>query len=130
MDEFDKPKIIFQEIVQESQFMLDETGRFICNDTCRIITGKALKYLVGILNSKLFFFAVKHFYGGGGLGETGVRMKHTFFEKFCCIPEDNIIRELVENISSNNISEQAKKIDQRVFNLYGLTDEEIELVNS
>jgi hypothetical protein len=35
---------------------------------------------LSILNSKLFFFAVKNFYGGGGLGSTGIRMKHTFFE--------------------------------------------------
>ncbi len=52
-----------------------------CVDTGRIITGKNIKFLLTILNSKFFFFAVKNFYGGGGLGTSGVRMKHTFFEK-------------------------------------------------
>ena len=94
-DDFNKPKIIFQEIVQESQFMLDLDGKFMCNDTCRIITGKQIVFLLGIMNSKLFFFAVKHFYGGGGLGENGVRMKHTFFENFCCVSEDLFLTELI-----------------------------------
>ena len=54
-EDFSKPKIVFQEIVQESQFFYDMDGRFICNDTCRIIVGKELSFLLGVLNSKLFF---------------------------------------------------------------------------
>lgn len=127
-DDFFKPKIIFQEIVQESQFMIDFDKHFFCNDTCRIITGKAINYLVGIMNSKLFFFAVKHFYGGGGLGENGVRMKHTFFEKFCCIDEDRIITDSVESITKDNIKEVSNNIDLRVYELYGLTSEEIDYI--
>jgi adenine-specific DNA-methyltransferase len=80
--EFEKEKIIFQEMVQYSSFIYDENENYFCLDTGRIITGKNLKFLIAILNSKLFFFAVKNFYGGGGLGETGVRMKHSFFENF------------------------------------------------
>lgn len=128
MDDFFKPKIIFQEIVQESQFMIDFDKHFFCNDTCRIITGKAINYIVGIMNSKLFFFAVKHFYGGGGLGENGVRMKHTFFEKFCCIDEDRIITDSVESITKDNIKEVSNNIDLRVYELYGLTSEEIDYI--
>lgn len=78
----------------------------------------------------MFFFAIKYFYGGGGLGETGVRMKHTFFEKFCCIPEDKILTKLVEEISEDNLINQMKKIDQRVYELYGLTVEEISFIQS
>ena len=130
MDEFNKPKIIFQEIVQESQFMLDYDKGFFCNDTCRIITGKSLTFLAGILNSKLFFFAVKTFYGGGGLGDSGVRMKHTFFENFSCISEDVMINKLVLNISSHNVIEQSRLIDQRIYELYNLTDEEINYIEN
>ncbi|KAA6313389.1 hypothetical protein EZS27_035831, partial [termite gut metagenome] len=81
-EDFSKQKIIFQEMVQESSFMFDKEGAFFCLDTGRIIIGENIEYLISILNSRLFFFAVKKFYGGGGLGALGVRMKHTFFDRF------------------------------------------------
>ena len=74
-EDFSKPKIMFQEIVQESQFCYDNKG-MICNDAGRIIVGKDLPYLLGVMNSKLFFFAVKTFYGGGVLGEYGLSLIH------------------------------------------------------
>ena len=120
-EDFDKPKIIFQEIVQESQFFFDSSGEFICNDTCRIITGEKLNYLLLILNSSLFFYAVKHFYGGGGLGKDGVRMKHTFFQDFPCLPYDEDLDLL---IGSNDID----RIDRAIFKSYQLTKDEIQAV--
>ena len=51
LEDFSKPKIVFQEIVQESQFFYDMDGRFICNDTCLIIVGKELSFLLGVLNN-------------------------------------------------------------------------------
>jgi type I restriction-modification system DNA methylase subunit len=81
-NEFDKDKIIYQEMVQESSFSYHEKGTMFCLDTARIITGENLKYILCVLNTKLFFYSIKNFYGGGGLGESGVRMKHTFFENF------------------------------------------------
>src|SRR5690606_26489856 len=80
MEDFFRPKIIFQEMVQEPSFIIDNEGIYMCLDTARIMTGEDLDVLLTVMNSKLFFYAVKTFYGGGGLGETGVRMKHTFFE--------------------------------------------------
>ena len=65
IEDFSKPKILFQEIVQEGQFYYDSDGKYFCNDTGRIIVGENLTFLLGILNSKLFYYAVKHFYGGG-----------------------------------------------------------------
>ena len=131
MDDFSKPKIIFQEIVQEGQFMLDTKGEFFCNDTGRIITGKAIKFLVGILNSKLFFFAIKYFYGGGLLGGSGVRMKHTFFEDFPCLKENIQIKTLVgEVLESKNITEILQKIDHKIYELYGLTNDECDFIEN
>lgn len=116
MEDFSKPKIIFQEIVQESQFCLDKTKHFMCNDTCRIITGSNLKFLLQVMNSKLFFYAVKTFYGGGGLGN-GVRMKHTFFLNFPCI------------IQINNDNNQPLD-DDVIFRLYNITPDEIRTIES
>lgn len=114
LDDFNSAKIIFQEIVQESQFCIDETEHFMCNDTCRIITGENLKSLLYVLNSKLFFFSVKTFYGGGNLGESGVRMKHTFFMHFPCIHIDG--------------NAQYTDIDSVIYSMYGLNKEEINYI--
>lgn len=122
-EDFSKPKIIFQEIVQESQFFYDTEGEFFCNDTGRIITGKYLPFLLSIFNSKLFFYAVKRFYGGGSLGEDGVRMKHTFFQNFPCINEQTTIN---MSIGTNDVMQ----IDRTICAEYGLSEEEIEFIIS
>ena len=115
---------MFQEIVQNSQFLFDEIGNFMCNDTGRIIVGKHLRFLVAILNSSLFFYAVKHFYGGGLLGENGVRMKHTFFQFFPCIKPNDKIEELSNELRQAYDNFKYQELDQIILNKYGLTPEE------
>ena len=127
-EDFSKPKIVFQEIVQESQFFYDMDGRFICNDTCRIIVGKELSFLLGVLNSKLFFYAIKHFYGGGVLGEHGIRMKHTFFQNFPCIQYNSTINKLVKELTEKKNAKVENQIENKIYNLYGLTPQEIQMV--
>ena len=134
-EEFEREKIIFQEMVQESTFMYDEEGRFYCLDTGRIITGQNLKFLLCILNSKLFFYSVKIFYGGGTLGEKGVRMKHTFFEEFPApqIPETEqqpfvaLVNRILD-AKAADVSGLEAEIDRLVYQLYGLTDDEIAII--
>ena len=128
LEDFSKPKIVFQEIVQESQFFYDMDGRFICNDTCRIIVGKELSFLLGVLNSKLFFYAIKHFYGGGVLGEHGIRMKHTFFQNFPCIQYNSTIDKLVKELTEKKNAKVENQIGNKIYNLYELTPQEIQMV--
>ena len=127
-EDFSKPKIIFQEIVQESQFFYDTGGHFMCNDTSRIIVGKNLSFLLGIFNSKLFFYAIKHFYGGGVLGEHGIRMKHTFFQNFPCIPYNSTINKFTQERIQNERNLFEDQIEKEIYNLYGLTSKEIQAV--
>jgi len=129
-DDFFKPKIIFQEIVQESQFMIDNKMHFMCNDTCRIIVGKDIDFLLGIMNSKLFFYAIKTYYGGGGLGEHAVRMKHTFFQQFHCIKVDPYIKELVNSIVTTGSLTKENEINTQIYKLYNLTPEEIDYIEN
>ena len=142
---FEKEKIIYQEIVQKSSFSYDKNN-FYCNDTARIITGENLKFLICIFNSKLFFYSVKYFYGGGALGENGVRMKHTFFQNFPIpkIIEDKekafikIVDKTLEITKSEDylknsskqkqVAEYEKQIDQLVYKLYDLTPQEIKII--
>ena len=128
LEDFSKPKIIFQEIVQESQFFYDAEGTFMCNDTSRIIVGRDLPFLLGVFNSKLFFYAIKHFYGGGVLGEHGIRMKHTFFQNFPCIPYNSAINKLTQERIQNESAECENQVEKEIFNLYGLTPQEIRAI--
>ena len=130
LEDFNKPKIIFQEIVQESQFLYDESVHFMCNDTGRIIVGDSLSFLLGIMNSKLFFYSVKRFYSGGALGEHGVRMKHTFFEEFPCIPKNKEIESLATKLNHNYNDADSLLLEKLIYSLYGLTDKEILIVEN
>ena len=130
LDDFSEPKIIFQEIVQESQFLLDLDNGFFCNDTGRIIVGQDIDFLIGILNSKLFFFAVKHYYGGGVLGEHGIRMKHTFFGEFPCITRVEKIAKLAILQSGSYSEERQKEIDEILYGCYNLTRKERLFIDS
>ncbi|MGL5980945.1 MAG: Eco57I restriction-modification methylase domain-containing protein [Phocaeicola sp.] len=121
-EDFSKQKIVFQEIVQESQFALDSEANFFCNDTCRIITGNDLEYILCVLNSPLFFYAIKRFYGGGALGEKGIRMKHTFFINFPCINPNQADKAKLLDLLQKK---QTKEIDSLIFEIYGLTQEQV-----
>jgi len=127
VSKFNEQKIIYQEMVQKGEFLFDVNNNF-CLDTGRIITGENLKYLLSLLNSKLFFFAIKNYYGGGGLGTTGIRMKHTFFEKFPAIlPSDQqpftmkADLEISLHNALNDISDKFIRSLNREFNLIELS---------
>ena len=133
------PKIIYADIVQETgKFYLDEDG-YYTNDTAFMIVGENLHYLTGILNSKAFTFFYKNFYCGSALGNKGLRYKRDFLLSVP-IPladqetESKII-ELVNkviNTKKNNSKistiEWENDIDNLVYYLYGLTEEEIRVV--
>lgn len=127
-EDFKQPKILFQEIVQESQFMIDTEGTFFCNDTGRIIVGEGLYHLLGVLNSTLFFYAIKTFYGGGILGDHGVRMKHTFFEKFPCLPISEDISSIAESLTHRFDSRILVRLEKIIFKTYGLTNDEVNYI--
>ncbi|GAA8266602.1 class I SAM-dependent DNA methyltransferase [Helicobacter pylori] len=146
LEDFEKEKIVYGEIVQEPRFYLDngecELGYFYAEATSFILTGEHLHYLLGMLHSKLITFAFKTFYAGGGLGESGYRYKKAFIERLP-IPQitpknqelaDKItdgaeaILALKEKDPKANTQELEKEIDALVYQLYHLTDEEIKTI--
>ena len=129
-EDFFKPKIIFQEIVQRGQFLYDADVHYMCNDTGRIIVGDHLLFILGILNSKVFFYAVKKFYGGGALGEHGIRMKHTFFGDFPCLPYNKRIEEIAKALSAQYTCSLANGLDKIIYSIYSFTKEEISEIES
>lgn len=79
-DDFSKQKILFAEMVSSPRFYLDRQN-FLVNDTVTFISGENLETLTIFLNSKIIFSIFKLFYAGGGLGNSGIRMKKTFLQK-------------------------------------------------
>ncbi len=144
--EFEKEKIVYGEIVQEPRFYLDngecELGYFYAEATSFILTGEHLRYLLGMLHSKLITFAFKTFYAGGGLGESGYRYKKAFIERLPIpkiTPQNQklahkitdgakAILEAKEKDPKANTQELEKEIDALVYQLYNLTDEEIKII--
>jgi adenine-specific DNA-methyltransferase len=138
MEEFEKEKIVYQEMVQEPSFAYDKDLNYFCVDTGRIITGKKIKFLNAIFNSKLFFYSIKNFYGGGALGGTGIRMKHTFFEYYP-IPLSNQSKQkpfedivdiiLKKKEKEQDTTEEENKIDIMVYKLYELDYDEVKIID-
>ena len=147
-EEFEKPKIVWQEIVRDPNFAYDKSG-FYCEATTFIMIGKNLRYIIGILNSKPGAFFFKNFYAGGGLGGSGYRYKKAFLKQLP-IPKiisknknikneieknvENIIDITKDNDYSKNEEKQKKvkkiqeKIDRIIYELYDLSKEEIKII--
>jgi len=143
--EFEKEKIAWAEMSNEPTFIYDK-NKFFTNQTVYIATGKYLKYIIACINSKL-----SHFYLASisySLGENANRWIKQYVERIP-IPqiaefEQKPIIILVDKILSNtqsgdylkNPQKQAKvkeyehQIDQLVYKLYGLTEEEIKIVET
>ncbi|GAA7586892.1 class I SAM-dependent DNA methyltransferase [Helicobacter pylori] len=148
LEDFEKEKIVYGEIVQEPRFYLDngecKLGYFYAEATSFILTGEHLRYLLGMLHSKLITFAFKTFYAGGGLGESGYRYKKAFIERLP-IPKitsknqelarkttacAKAILEAKEKDPKANTQELEQEIDALVYQLYHLTDEEIKTIEN
>ncbi len=139
LKEFEKPKIIFSEIVSEPQFYFDEQG-YYPEATVFFISGNHLKYLTALLNSKAVTFFFKNFYMGGELVGK-IRYKKAFLENVP-IPKpseknEKNIENLVDQIlllkkenPKADTSGLENEIDNLVYELYELTPEEIEVVKA
>ncbi len=139
--EFDKKKIVWQEIAKRGSFLID-TDKFYSLNTTRILTGKNLTYLLGVLNSKFFLYAFKNFYAGGHLGAKGVRFLSEFVKGVPIPPitEENqhIATQIETHVDQILDAKQTNpdtdttsledEIDKLVYALYDLTEDEIAIV--
>ena len=139
--EFEKKKIVWQEMATEGTFLIDR-NQFYSLDTTRILTGKNLPYLLGILNSRFFLFAFKNYYAGGHLGSKGVRFKSEFMKRFP-IPSitganEHLVTEIENKVDAilaakaaapdTGTTDLENEIDKLVYELYNLTEDEIAIV--
>ena len=132
--EFDREKIIWQAISKRIAFSYDPQGKYYCDVTTYFMTGNNLKYILAILNSKLFEYALLKIYLEGDT----FKSKNAIIQNFPIPPinktTDRLVGLVDSIISAKQISPSAdisaleSEIDRIVYQLYGLTEEEIKIV--
>ncbi|MDP2829992.1 MAG: TaqI-like C-terminal specificity domain-containing protein [Sulfuricellaceae bacterium] len=155
---FDAPKIIFPDICKAPRFTLDQSGVYLANTAYCLGSGDL--YLLGILNSRLFWFAISHISIPFGVraGEYRYRLIYQYMEQAPIRPIDAsdpagrarhgkmvalvesmlaLHRQLAaantahdKTLIQRQIGASDKQIDRLVYELYGLTAEEIAIVEN
>ena len=154
-EEFEKPKIMFPDIALRGNFALDGEGKRYCANTVYIISNSET-YLLGILNSSLITFYYKNIlstYRGGYLRFFTQYLKilpirtinfnhpdeKTAHDKMVSLVDKmlDLNKRLTElkvpqakEMLRRQIEVTDKQIDQLVYKLYDLTEEEIKIVES
>jgi hypothetical protein len=154
---FDGPKIIFPDICKGPRFHLDTDGHYLANTAYCL--GGGDPYLLGILNSRLFWFAISNISIPFGIraGKYRYRLIYQYMEKVpirqinAADPTDTSRRDQVAKLAEQmldlhqRLSAAAKtpqertalerqitaidsQLDRLVYALYGLTEEEIKIV--
>ncbi len=154
---FESPKIIFPDIAKGPRFCLDTKGNYLANTAYCLGTDD--KYLLGILNSRLFWFAISNISIPFGIraGEYRYRLIYQYMEKVpirpinLSDPADKArhvkVVEFVDRMLELNKQKHSGKlapsqveridreiaatdaeIDDLVYELYGITGEEREII--
>lgn len=135
--EYAKPKILYPEFSSTPSFALDPNG-ICCLDTGWFLASDDL-YLLGTLNSSLAWWYLKQTVAQ--LGRAAFRMKKIYLDNLPIVRPDPatrtrveaIVRKLVAQPSSGSATERAQwetKLNAEVYRLYGLTPDEIALIES
>jgi len=135
LDDFEKEKVIFTKASKIKSFAYDDKGHFLLN-TSYVLIGENLKYLLAILNSKLISFCFMNFYQSGGIdGEITIQSIENFpIPEISKTNQKPFIKTVDKILSLKKANPQAdtlvleKEIDAMVYQLYGLTNEEIKIV--
>ena len=131
-DEFRKPKIVYPNIFKRATFAYDDQG-FYTNQKCFIIPTDDLS-LLAMLNSTLIQFWCER---------SLVRLQNDYLEPSAVyfqkcpiapIPRqerndlERLVRKIMKSPKSAEVEAAEREIDQTVYRLYGLTREEIAVV--
>jgi len=130
--EFEKPKILYQEIATYQAFTLD-TEKIYCNNKIFLIPGGDLG-LLGFLNSKLVWFYLSNTVSK--LRGDAFAMQSPYILSIP-IPHDKSMLSSISYIASRVMSQEEKntkeaemKIDELVYSLYNLSPEEIQIIEN
>ena len=116
-EDFSRPKIVYPETTQGAYFAFDDKGLYI-DKTCFMLITDDAEYLQHTLSSRLFEFAYKRIFSSVELGEHGYQYnKHALVKLPIIKPHKSFI------LDGNNVDEQ-------IYKLYGITNEEIRVIES
>jgi hypothetical protein len=153
--EFEKQKIFYPDIAPRGYFTYDESGNYYCANSCYFIASNQ-KYLLGILNSKLITFyysKIAALIRGGYLRffTQDIARLPIYTPDFDNLADktrhDKMVALVTQMLSLHQYLRKAKtdqekrlvqqeidatdvRIDALVYDLYGLTEEEITVVES
>ncbi|NIA11804.1 MAG: class I SAM-dependent DNA methyltransferase, partial [Nitrospiraceae bacterium] len=130
--EFERPKIIWGNLATIPQFTMDYSKAYV-SAPANIIPGDDF-YLLGILNSHIcrWIIALEAAVRAGGFLE----FKPMYVEKIPIvdvpsspkIPIISLAKKILANPDSPEVPQIEKEIDTLVYELYGLTEDEIAIV--
>ena len=135
-EDFEKPKIIYPNMTKFLPFTFDKSG-FYTNQKCFILTGNNLEYLVSFFNSKLFKYCFEENFPE--LQGNTRELNKVIFEQIPVktISDETPFMEIVNQILAAKKLEPTadttaleKEIDQLIYQLYDLTEEEIKIVEN
>lgn len=116
MNEFFKPKIVYPCIMAtEPHFAYDENQNFTPAPG-NIITGEHIHYLLGLLCSKTYYFALRKYYMGGGIeGKLKTnRLLLLPLPKFNTFNQGDELVLLVKQILNEKDEYKIKKIEDKI----------------
>jgi adenine-specific DNA-methyltransferase len=136
---FESPKILYPEITKFLPFYLDTDKHYYSNNKTFFITGSNLEYLVCFLNSRLFQFCFKETFPEL-IGDSR-ELRKVFMEQIPILEVTNEVNEIFknkltavysmkENGSSENENKIGYEIDQMIYDIYGLMETEIKIVEA
>ncbi|NBA76333.1 type II restriction endonuclease [Emticicia sp. ODNR4P] len=134
-DLFDKPKIIFPNLQNNNKFSFDDSGVYL--NAPAVFLPSDNKALLAILNSKV----VWHFLKSVCVIRSGgyIEVKPQYFEQIPIPNIDSITQSILTKLAEKAIQEKTNnqqaditeleaQIDQLVYQLYELTEEEIQII--
>ena len=117
LEDFCRPKIVYPETTQGAYFAYDENGLYI-DKTCFMLIADNAEYLQYTLSSRLFEFAYKRIFSSVELGVHGYQ-----YNKHALIKLPIIKPSIPIKLNKQNV-------DKQIYDLYGITQEEIEEIES
>jgi len=144
--DFEKEKIVWQRVTRRFSFVIVPKSWYVL-DSMAFSVGNSLKYILGLLNSNLIDYYVKtyvHLYS-----DKGFLLSNQYVERVPIpqiTPQNQPLVQKIEDLVSQILSltqsedylenpqkqakvkEYQRQIDQLVYKLYNLTDEEIKIV--
>ncbi len=133
-EEFERPKIIYPDITQNQKFTWDESKSFLGNTAYIIPTDDV--WLVGLLNSKLIWWYYQNISSTirGGF----VRFIAQYMETIPISPATDaqkvpiikLVQTILADPDSPAVQRQEAEIDRLVYELYGLNDADIAIVEN